>query len=100
MEAWDSNDGLPYCFDSNLQLIIPRDIKWACMEQANFLLNSGGLGDVADRIRLQQQGVRSFTIPGLSEQYSGTPRSLYSYSVESLQLIKKYLMQDIKLFRA
>lgn len=99
-ESWDANDGLPYCFDSSSNLIIPRDIKWALMEQANFVLGSGGLGDVPDRVKLQQQGVRSFTVPGLSEQYSGTPRALYSYAVEALQLVKKYLMEDIKVFRA
>lgn len=98
-ESW-GNDGLPYCYDSSLNLIIPRDIKWAQMEQANYLLSSGGLGDVPDRIRLQQQGVRSFTVPGLSEQYSGTPRSLYTFAVEALQLIRNYVMDEVKIYRA
>jgi hypothetical protein len=100
-QAWSTdNDGMPSCFDNSGNVIVPQQIKRAQCEQANYLLTSGGLGDVADRIRLQQQGVRSFSIPGLTEQYSGTPRGLYQYAVEALAIIRPYLMEGVKLHRA
>jgi hypothetical protein len=97
-ESWGGL--MPYCYDSQLRVIVPVVIKRASMEQANFMLSSGGLGDIADRVRLQSQGVTSFTIPGLSEQYSGRPKSLANYSTEALALLRGLLVENNRLFRA
>jgi hypothetical protein len=97
---WWKDEGLPYSYNSSGTLIVPQEIKWAQLEQANYLLTSGGLGDTPERIRMQQEGVRGFAVPGLSETLSGNPRGLYSIGAETLRLIKKYLVDEgIRLVR-
>jgi len=52
--------------------IIPVDVVRAVCLQAMYLLDIKSLPDVVNRSRLRSQGVRSFSIEGLSETLGGT----------------------------
>lgn len=46
---------------------VPVEVKYACLEQALYLLNGGG-----ERAKLQAEGVESYSIGDLSESFGGT----------------------------
>jgi hypothetical protein len=91
---------LPYTYNDSGVLIIPEIIRKACCEQANFLLETGeALGASTERIRLQREGVRSFAVPGLSEQYSGNPSGLYTLAPSVSSMLSKYIINSSRAYR-
>jgi len=102
-EGWYEgvSDGLlPYTYNDSGTLIIPKSIREACCEQANWMLETGeASGEVVERIRLQREGVRSFSVPGLMEQYGGKPAGLHWLSPNAAMLLNKYVLNDVRVFR-
>jgi hypothetical protein len=57
--------------DAQGNLEIPDGIEYATCELALHLLGKHTSGDLVDREQLQEQGVRSMSIDGVSERYGG-----------------------------
>jgi len=55
--------------DAQGQLQIPDGIEYATCELALHLLRQQQVGDLLDRERLQQEGVRRVSVDGLTEEY-------------------------------
>lgn len=74
--------------DEDAAILVPPSLMEAVYEQAYWMLDtdeisseaggSSGSGDLVDRAALQAQGVKSFSIDGLSETFEGvtTPRGI------------------------
>lgn len=56
--------------DADSAIVVPADIRSAVCEQAYWLAHKDASGgELVDRASLQAQGVRSFSVDGLSEQF-------------------------------
>ncbi len=56
-------------FDAHGQLEIPDGLEYATCELALHLLRQQRVGDLVDRERLQEEGVRRVSVDGLTEEY-------------------------------
>ena len=68
-----------------IQSAVPQEVLDATCEEALALLAYGS----SKRIMLQNQGVRSFSIGGMSEALSGSPKKLLS--TEAIELLLPYI---------
>lgn len=64
-------------------IAIPREILWAQVEQALYIRAFGADDQSATRARLQQQGVKSFSLGDLSEMYGDSASSGFVYSTRN-----------------
>jgi len=101
-EEGSTNRILPYSYNSSGVLIIPPEIAEACAIQANHILATNPrLSQVVDHIRLQKEGVASFSVPGLTETFSGDGASpFYFLAEEALAKLRKFVNSEVQVIRA
>jgi hypothetical protein len=64
-----------------VQTAVPSEVKYAQCEIAVSMASG-----TSNRVNLQRQGVKSFTLGNLSETYSGAQNSILSYEAKELLL--------------
>lgn len=73
--------------------IIPDLVKWACLEEAIYILEVGSGG----RSKLQEQGVKSFSIGGkLSETFIDGLGGLGLRSIQARRYLKQFVGANIR----
>lgn len=93
-----TNGDLPYSYDSDNTLIIPKCIREATVEQAEFLL-VGESGELSRRDRLRRQGVKQFSVPGLAETLGGRSQDSQIAPVV-LRMLRQYMViADNRVYR-
>jgi len=80
-----------YDRDWYCEVSVHKNVKEACCEEALALLVRGN----SSRLKLQREGVQSFSIDGLSETYqAGSGKGLLSH--EARELLKPYLAKAVR----
>ena len=82
-----TNPSQPLVFPRYPDTEIPEEVKEACCEEALALLERGN----SQRLKLQQEGVQSFTLGNMSESYTaGAGKGLLSQ--EAKELLRPWLI--------
>lgn len=82
--TWYSPD---WWYPLALTLTVPDAVKYAQCEIALSLING-----VSERAQMQREGVRSFSLGGLSESYAGGQNRL---CFEAMELLAPYLARSV-----
>lgn len=95
-DSWSGDNALPYSYDDSSVLIIPKEIREACLEQANYILGNDTLGEASPRVRLQNEGVSGISMPGMSEQYGGRVSAMSDIAPQVMMVISKWLLRGAR----
>lgn len=82
--SWDQAHQFPRYPDTE----VPQAVKDACCEEALAILERGN----SQRRRLQQEGVQSFSVGGLTETYWPGARGRGLISEEARELLRPWLL--------
>lgn len=87
--SWDQAHQFPRYPDTE----IPQAVKDACCEEALAILERGN----SQRRRLQQEGVQSLSVGGLSETYVAGARGGGLISQEAKELLRPWLLGAVSI---
>jgi hypothetical protein len=73
------------------ETVVNKDVLDAVCEEALAILSIGN----SNRVKLQRQGVQSFSVGSVSESYTGNPMKLLSQ--EAKELLRPYILGSAEL---